>query len=105
MHIHGTADRLIPYNGGRGAGVVNGPSVADVDAFWRNADQCGPPAVTTAGPVTTSTAGCADNRAVVGGHQWPGGTTFLERGDPMSQALNATQTFWQCFVDHPGYRN
>ena len=65
MHIHGTADRLIPYNGGRGAGVVNGPSVADVDAFWRNADQCGPPAVTTAGPVTTSTAGCADNRAVV----------------------------------------
>jgi len=111
MHIHGTADRLIPYNGGQGASVVNGPSVADVNAFRRNADQCGPPAVTTAGPVTTSTAGCADNRAVVlitidgGGHQWPGGTTFLERGDPMSQALNATQTFWQFFVDHPGYWN
>jgi polyhydroxybutyrate depolymerase len=107
MHIHGTADRLIPYNGGQGASVVNGPSIADVNAFWREADQCGSPALTAAGPVTTSTAGCAHNRSVVlitidgGGHQWPGGTTFLERGDPMSHALNATQTFWQFFAAHP----
>jgi polyhydroxybutyrate depolymerase len=107
MHIHGTADRLIPYNGGQGASVVNGPSIADVNAFWRNADQCGPPAVTSAGPVTTSTASCADDRSVVlitidgGGHQWPGGTTFLERGDRLSQALNATETFWQFFAAHP----
>lgn len=102
-----TADRLIPYNGGQGASVVNGPSVADVNAFWRKADQCGPPALTAAGPVTTSTAACAHNRSVVlitidgGGHQWPGGTTFLERGDPMSHALNATQTLWQFFAAHP----
>ena len=107
MHIHGTADRLIPYHGGQGASVANGPSVADVNAFWRNADRCGPPAVTTDGAVTTSTAGCAEGRSVVlisidgGGHQWPGGTTYLERGDPMSKALNATQTFWQFFAAQP----
>jgi polyhydroxybutyrate depolymerase len=107
MHIHGTADRLIPYHGGQGLSVVDGPSIPDVNAFWRNADQCGPPAVSSAGPVTTSTAGCAEDRSVVlitidgGGHQWPGGITFLERGDPMSGALNATQALWQFFAAHP----
>jgi len=107
MHIHGTADLLIPYNGGHGLGVVNGPSVADVNASWRNIDQCGQPALSTDGPVTTSTAECPGNRSVVlvtidgGGHQWPGGTTFLERGDTTSQALNATETLWQFFAAHP----
>jgi polyhydroxybutyrate depolymerase len=93
MHIHGTADRLIRYDGGPGAGVahIDGPPVPELNAFWRNADQCRAPAVTTSGPVTTSTAGCADNRSVVlvtvegGGHQWP---SF------------ATQKLWEFFAAH-----
>jgi len=107
IHIHGTADRLVPYNGGQGASFVNGPSIADVNAFWRNVDQCGPTDLATNAPVTTSTAACADNRSVVlitiegGRHQWTGGTTALERGDPTSHALNATQTIWQFFAAHP----
>ncbi|MBO0866550.1 MAG: polyhydroxybutyrate depolymerase [Mycobacterium sp.] len=106
IHIHGTADRMVPYNGGHGASTVNGPSIADVNAFWRNVDHCGPPDVTTNAPVTTSTAACAGNRSVVlitvdgGRHEWPGGTTFLERRDPASHALNATQTIWQFFAAH-----
>jgi polyhydroxybutyrate depolymerase len=95
MHIHGTADRLIRCDGGQGAGVahIDGPSVTNLNAFWRNVDQCGAPAATTDGPVTTSTAGCADNRSVVlitvdgGGHEWP---------------AFATQTLWQFFAAHPG---
>lgn len=95
MHIHGTADRLIRYDGGQGTGVahIDGPSVTDLNAFWRNVDQCGAPAATTDGPVTTSTAGCADNRSVAlitvdgGGHGWP---------------AFATQTLWQFFAAHPG---
>jgi polyhydroxybutyrate depolymerase len=91
MHIHGTADRLVPYNGGQGFSVINGPPVPALNAFWRNVDQCGAPAATTDGPVTTSTAGCADNRSVVlitvdgGGHEWP---TF------------ATQRLWEFFAAH-----
>jgi polyhydroxybutyrate depolymerase len=106
IHIHGTADRLVPYNGGQGASTVNGPSIPDVNAFWRNVDQCGPPDVTTKPPVTTSTAACADHRSVElitiegGRHQWPGGTSFLERLGP-KHALNATQTIWQFFAAHP----
>jgi polyhydroxybutyrate depolymerase len=92
MHIHGTADPLIPYNGGQGFSVINGPSVPEVNAFWRNVDRCGPPTATTSGLVTTLTAGCADNRSVVlitvhgGGHEWP----------PF-----ATQTLWEFFAAHP----
>jgi polyhydroxybutyrate depolymerase len=107
IHIHGTADRLVPYDGGQGTSFVNGPSIADVNAFWRNADHCGPPDIATNAPVTISTAACADNRSVVlitidgGRHGWPGGTTAPEGADPTSQTLNATQTIWQFFAAHP----
>ncbi|MBV8290767.1 MAG: polyhydroxybutyrate depolymerase [Mycobacterium sp.] len=106
IHIHGTADRLVPYNGGQGASTVNGPSIPDVNAFWRKVDQCSPPEVTIKPPLTTSTAACADRRSVElitidgGRHQWPGGTTFLERLHP-TEALSATQTIWQFFAAHP----
>jgi polyhydroxybutyrate depolymerase len=92
IHIHGTADHLVPYGGGPGFSVINGPPIPDVNAFWRNVDQCGPPAATTDGPVTRSTAGCPDNRGVVlitidqGGHDWP----------PF-----AVQTLWDFFAAHP----
>ena len=93
IHIHGTADPLVPYKGGQGFSVINGPSVPEVNAFWRNVDQCGAPVATTNGPVTTSTAGCAEGRGVVlitidgGGHvEWP---PFF------------TQTLWHFFAAHP----
>jgi polyhydroxybutyrate depolymerase len=93
MHIHGTADPLVPYEGGQGSSVINGPSVPELNAFWRNVDHCGAPAATTSGRVTTSTAGCADKRSVVlitidgGGHiEWP---SF------------ATHTLWEFFAAHP----
>jgi polyhydroxybutyrate depolymerase len=91
MAVHGTADRLVPYGGGQGFGAINGPSVPDVNAFWRSVDQCGAPAITTNGPVTTSTAACADNRGAVlitvdqGIHEWP----------PF-----ATGTLWEFFAAH-----
>jgi polyhydroxybutyrate depolymerase len=93
MHIHGTADRLIRYDGERGMGVaqIDGPAVPDLNAFWRNVDRCAPPETTTDGAITTSTADCPDGRNVVlitvdgGGHEWP----------PF-----ATQAMWQFFAAH-----
>jgi polyhydroxybutyrate depolymerase len=107
IHIHGTADKLVPYHGGNAASAVNGPPVPDVNAFWLKVDQCGAANVTTNAPLTTSTAACADKRSVElitidgGKHQWPGGDTFLEKRDPTSHALNATQSIWQFFAAHP----
>ena len=56
-----------------------------------NVDGCAPPASTTDGAITTSTAGCPDDRNVVlvtvdgGGHEWP---SF------------ATQRLWDFFAAH-----
>jgi polyhydroxybutyrate depolymerase len=118
LQIHGTADDRVPYNGGpgkaftaNGTARVDGPAVESVNATWRSIDACGPPNSSTAGDVTTQTAGCADGRTVElisvtgAGHQWPGGepSPLAEKlaGIPApSTALNATDTIWQFFAQN-----
>src|SRR6185369_6984239 len=103
IHIHGTADRNIRYDGGPGDGVakIDGPAVPDVLASWRQVDGCAAPVVTVAAPLTTSVATCPAGRTVElvtidgAGHQWPGAASrpAVERLlglDPPSDALNAT---------------
>jgi polyhydroxybutyrate depolymerase len=114
IHVHGTADRNIPYAGGTGDGVarIDGPAVPALNATWRAADGCGPPVVVRKDLVTTSTATCPHGRAVAlvtidgAGHQWPGATArpVLEKVlglDPPSTALDATRTVWEFFAAHP----
>jgi polyhydroxybutyrate depolymerase len=116
LQIHGTADDRVPYNGGPGKTFssdgqarVDGPSVEAVNATWRGIDGCGQTGSTTAGDVTTQTAGCTDGRTVQlisvqgAGHQWPGGdpSPLAERLGQMpapSTAINATDTIWQFFA-------
>ena len=112
--IHGTADKNIPYDGGRGDGPgrIDGPPVPAVNAAWRRADHCAPPAASTAATVTTSTAKCPAGRTVElitiagAGHQWPGAAPSpvaqrLLHLDPPSTALDATAVIWQFFAAHP----
>jgi len=95
LHIHGTADQMIRYDGEPGIGFarIDGPPVLDVNAFWRDVDRCAPPATTVDGSVTTSVADCPGGRSAElvtvagGGHEWPS---------------LATRMFWDFFVAHPG---
>ena len=113
IHIHGTADRNIPYHGGPGdgAGHINGPAVPALNATWRGIDHCAAPSVTTAGAVTTSIASCPGGRTVElitvagAGHQWPGSVPkpFVQRLlhlDPQSTAVAATSVIWRFFAAH-----
>jgi polyhydroxybutyrate depolymerase len=113
IHIHGSADNHIPYDGGPGGGVakIDGPAVPDVIESWRAVDGCAPPTESTLGAVTMSLAACADGRAVElitiagAGHQWPGSPSRpaiqkLLGLDPPSTALNATAVIWQFFAAH-----
>ncbi len=116
IHIHGSADDRIPFNGGKGTGfatVVDGPPVPTVIGMWRSVDRCAPPTTTTAGVVTTSVATCPSGRSVElitiagAGHQWPGGTpprplvARIMQLDQPSHALDATATIWAFFEAHP----
>lgn len=115
IHIHGTADTRIPYEGGRGQGVahIDGPAIPALNARWRTIDACRAPTTTKAGLVTTLVAQCPSGHTVElvtisgAGHQWPGGRpgTAIQRllgADPPSTALNATATIWRFFAAHPG---
>ncbi|HTY26859.1 MAG TPA: PHB depolymerase family esterase [Mycobacterium sp.] len=94
LHIHGTADRMIRYDGQPGVGFANidGPAVPEVNAFWRNVDHCAPPSTRVDGGLTTSVADCPRGRSVElitvagGGHEWP---SFV------------TQALWDFFAAHP----
>ena len=113
IHIHGTADTRIRYNGGEGEGTahINGPAIPALNATWRQIDDCDAPNVTTSGVVTTSIANCPNGRTVElisidgAGHQWPGAkdkpvVQKLLGTDPPSTALDATSTIWQFFAQH-----
>ena len=82
LETHGTADPVVPYDGG---GMVGRGGPSDIEAAptmvngWRNVDGCpGAPLEEVAGGVHRLTSGgCADGTEVVlvridgGGHVWP----------------------------------
>jgi polyhydroxybutyrate depolymerase len=113
LHIHGTADHNIPYDGGPGDGYahIDGPAVPTVVATWRQIDGCSAPTSTTSGVVTTSIASCPAGRTVElitvagAGHQWPGSPDrpLIQKAlglDTPSTALDATQVVWAFFAAH-----
>lgn len=109
VHVHGTADESVRYDGQPGTGIarIDGPPVPDVNAFWRSVDRCAAPVLATDGPVSTSSSQCDDGRGVTlitidgAGHQWPGGEPVRDGADPPSSALDATNTIWSFFAAHP----
>jgi len=104
--FHGTADRLIPFNGGSTPYQI-GPSrndtpVADAVAFWVKENGCAPSAKHEESKDVHIDiySGCKDGTGVAlyaiqgGRHLWPG--TPISRVD-----LSATDVMWKFFAQHP----
>jgi polyhydroxybutyrate depolymerase len=110
LHIHGTADPLVPYEGGRAAFGFTTISVEETQRRWSVVDGCDatPSAAPEAGPAEgvtrTSYSGCAAGSAVElvtiagGGHAWP-----RERavGRLPAAGFDATAAIWRFFEAHP----
>lgn len=122
IHLHGTADKFIPYNGGNSSRslpkvlAVGGPyiSVNDSLAVFKeinNTDDEGDEVYNEGDTVCTLWGGRfgADVELCTikdGGHNWPGSDTSygpivgLLLGKT-SKDINATETIWDFFYDHP----
>jgi len=105
MHVHGTEDPLIPYNGG---GLNGSEPVATTIDFWTQTNHCtaAPATVYQHGDATCVLHGGCDLGADVelctiagGGHQWPGGEDIYL--GHLSNDLIATDAIWAFFAAHP----
>jgi polyhydroxybutyrate depolymerase len=110
--FHGTADPIVPYNGGRSP-VPPGdvfPSVPTWTADWARRNRCAPNPIETAVAADVTRleyTNCADDAAVVlytirgGGHSWPGGKPMPEwMVGPTSRSIDATSQMWAFFREH-----
>jgi polyhydroxybutyrate depolymerase len=109
--FHGTADPMMPYNGGR-SWVAAGqfPSVPAWTAAWARRNRCGAKPVES--PVAADVTrieytDCADGAAVVlyriqgGGHTWPGGEPLPKwLAGSTSNGVDATSQMWEFFRQH-----
>ncbi len=106
LEIHGTADPLLPYEGGKPdaveAAAAMYPSTPAMIQRWAEIDSCPPPQPPkVTGAVTTQLwQGCANDTTVSlitvqgGGHIW----FTPELGGP-NGALDATSTIWRFFSE------
>lgn len=103
--FHGTADHLVPFDGGTTPFQIGSKrsdnSVANAVAFWVKRDGCGadPKHEETSKVHTDFYSGCKDGTAVAlyalqgGHHSWP--------GDRLSPQISATDTMLAFFAAHP----
>jgi polyhydroxybutyrate depolymerase len=126
MAFHGTADRVLPYEGGigpelTGIGIQQGPatgtpleaSIPEAVAAIAERNGCDPePAEEQVSEHVTvqEHGGCTDGAEVVfytvegGGHSWPGSPAASELSDRLgetTQEISATDLMWDFFMEHP----
>jgi len=120
--FHGTADRIVPYNGGKvWIAPEPFPNVATWAANWAQRNRCRPTpddSAVAADVTRREYPHCANDAAVVlytvlgGGHAWPGGKplpTWLAVemrifGLPVGSTtrnIDATRLMWAFFREHP----
>lgn len=110
LHIHGTADAVVPYGGG----PTSGASVDDVMTFWRNHLTCDTDPVITpmpnpnlfdlSSPERWVWQNCGLDeleliRVSGGGHQWPGITTFVGGVGTINMDFYSPQEIWDFLSD------
>lgn len=119
LDAHGTADRIVPFNGGkvRGrGGISQAISVSAALDQWRRVDGCqGEPTVQNLPDVKDGTRvrrfdskACADGTEVVfyqideGGHTWPGSKQYLPKSviGLTTRVFDSSQVIAQFFLTH-----
>lgn len=110
LAFHGTADPLVPYQGGSLGGLPVKPAEEAI-ADWAAADGCQttPTSTAVASDVTLlDFPGCPDGLAVQlyriedGGHTWPDGIIDLPQYGNTTRSISATALILSFFAAHTG---
>jgi polyhydroxybutyrate depolymerase len=112
LHIHGTADPIVPWEGGRTGGGGFVESVAATIAGWVERNACAPEPEETdlGGGVSRASYSSGRQGTMVmlyrvqeGGHTWPGGYQYLPKKvvGETNRSWDASQAIWDFFVQHP----
>ncbi|HMJ09862.1 MAG TPA: PHB depolymerase family esterase [Polyangiaceae bacterium] len=115
LHIHGTSDGHVPWNGGMGCGPAGVPftSVPDTMNVWRTRNACASNTTTyfeQGDGHCTAYAGCQAPVVLCavegGGHSWPGGVAKepvvqCPADGFQSQSFVASELAWQFFEANP----
>ena len=119
LEVHGTADPLVPFNGGKihgRGGLSRSIGAPTMVTMWRTADRChGDPSADALPNVGDGTViqrfdstECAASSEVVfyqidnGGHTWPGGGQYLPKAiiGSTTRALDASEAIARFFLAH-----
>ncbi len=112
ISFHGTADLMVPYEGGTTWVFPDGsfPDVSEWAARWAGRNRCGPDPALSAVAADVTRRGytdCAGDATVVlftihgGGHTWPGGEPLPEWFVGLtSRGVDATRQMWAFFQQH-----
>jgi len=114
--FHGTADRAVPYHGGKSWVAPNVfPDIPAWTANWAERNRCAPNPIDSAvaaDVIRRAYTSCADGAAVVlytvleGGHTWPGGGPLPEWFvGTTSNSIDATSLMWAFFREQQLLRN
>ena len=97
MHVHGTADPLVRFAGGR-TPSGNSMAVRNAVGYWAKVNGCGDPVQQSSKSITIQRyARCSDGAEVIlyaisgFGHEWP----TAEKG-----GFAATEALWRFFQEH-----
>lgn len=114
MHIHGTSDPIVSYNGGGITGTLVG--VEETVSFWRDTNDCTNISDTTNVPNSNTSdnttaqliryQSCANSSEVYfykianGGHRWPGGDASIMPYGNINMDFSASREIWSFFKRH-----
>jgi polyhydroxybutyrate depolymerase len=115
ISFHGTADHLVPYDGGRPWTTPRPfPSVLAWTALWARRNRCAAEpldSVVALDVTRREYVRCADGAAVVlytvrgAGHTWPGGRPLSAwLVGTTTRSIDASREMWRFFQDHPRRR-
>jgi polyhydroxybutyrate depolymerase len=110
LHIHGTADAIVPYNGGPGTGVsvdqtmLKWESLLNCNASPSSIQMLNTNIIDLSSPERITYSNCVNPLELIkitgGGHQWPGISTLIGGAGTINMDFYSPQIIWDFLAEN-----